>query len=288
MIRAEKANFPVAFMCRCLGVTRSAYYAWEKAPVSSKAQEDARLLKKIKEIHKDNRGVYGSPRIIDELKDQGETVGRHRVARIMRENAIVGTPKKKFRKTTDSDHDYPVVENLLDREFEAETANEVWVGDITYIRTARGWVYLAVILDLFSRRVVGWSLDNNMRKELVLKALEMAKGHRDILPGAIFHSDRGSQYASGAFQQALKDAGMVPSMSRKGDCWDNAVAESFFATIKRELIDRAFWINEKSVRMAVFEYIEVFYNRKRKHSTNGNLSPVEYERLYTRSAAVAA
>ena len=288
MIRTKKANFPVAFMCRRLGISRSAYYAWEKRPESQKDQEDVRLLEKIKKSHKDSTGTYGSPRITDDLKEQGESVGRHKVARIMRENNIVGKPKKKFRKTTDSDHEFPVAPNLLEREFDVETPDEAWVGDITYIWTARGWLYLAVILDLFSRRVVGWALDNNMRKELVLKALEMAKGHRNILPGLIFHSDRGSQYASHAYQRELEKAGMVPSMSRKGDCWDNAVAESFFATIKRELLDRYYWINEKAVRMAVHEYIEVFYNRKRKHSTNGNLSPVEYERIYINNAAVAA
>ena len=153
---------------------------------------------------------------------------------------------------------------------------------------ARGWVYLAVILDLFSRRVVGWALDDNMRTELVLRALEMAKGHRDVLPGLMFHSDRGSQYASNAYQKALSASGMISSMSRKGDPWDNAVSESFFATLKREAIDRYFWINKTSVRMAVHEYIEVFYNRKRKHSTIGNLSPVDYERLYINAADVAA
>lgn len=288
MMRSEKASFPVSFMCRQLSVSRSGYYAWEKRPVSKRQQEDVRLLELIEHTHKDNRGTYGSPRITDVLKDLGETVGRHKVASIMRKNGIIGLPPKKFRKTTDSDHNLPVAENLLDREFDVECPNEAWVGDITYIWTARGWVYLAVILDLFSRRVVGWALDDHMRSELVLKALEMAIGHRDIMPGAIFHSDRGSQYASDAHQRALERAGMVQSMSHKGDCWDNAVAESFFATIKRELINRCFWINKTAVRSAVHEYIEVFYNRKRKHSTNGNICPVEYERLYINKAAVAA
>ncbi len=288
MIHAEKASFPVAFMCKHLGVSRSAYYAWEKQPESEKVQEDQRLLKKIKESHKNSKQTYGSPRVVDDLRDQGETVGRHRVARIMRENGIVGTPKKKFRKTTDSNHQFPVAPNLLEREFDSENPDEAWVGDITYVWTAKGWVYLAVILDLFSRRVIGWSLDDNMRTELVLRALEMAKGHRDVLPGLIFHSDQGSQYASDDYQKALETSKMVASMSRRGDCWDNAVAESFFATLKRELIHRYFWINKKSVRMAVHEYIEVFYNRKRRHSTNGNLSPVDFERLYFNNAAVAA
>ena len=260
MIQAEKANFPVAFMCKKLGVSRSAYYAWEKRPMSNREKENQRLLGIIKESHKQSRQTYGSPRIVYVLKEQGESVGRHRVARIMRENGIIGMPKKKFRKTTDSNHRFPIAPNLLERNFKVHRPDEVWVGDLTYVWTARGWVYLAVILDLFSRRVVGWALDDNMRTELVLRALEMAKGHRDVLPGLMFHSDRGSQYASNAYQKALSASGMISSMSRKGDPWDNAVSESFFATLKREAIDRYFWFNKTSVRMAVHEYIEVFYN----------------------------
>ncbi len=288
MIRAEKANFTVAFMCRHLEVSTSGYYAWERRPVSLRQKEDTRLLPLIQDAHRRSRGNYGSPRVHDDLVDQGEQVGRHRVARIMRENGITARPLKKFRKTTDSEHAFPIAPNLLERHFEADAPDQVWVSDITYIWTARGWAYLAVIVDLFSRRVVGWGLESHMRTELVLKALEMAKGHRDIQPGLIFHSDRGVQYASNEFREKLSELGITQSMSRKGDCWDNAVAESFFATIKRELVRKCFWLNQVAARAGIHEYIEVFYNRRRKHSTNGNLSPVEYERRFDNHAALAA
>ncbi len=290
MIHAEKANFKVTVMCNALGITRSAYYAWgsrEEARIA-REKEDRRLVAQIQEFHKDSRGTYGSPRITDDLKDQGEGIGHNKVARLMRENGIVGRPKPKWKLTTDSNHNMPAAENLLDRKFKVDAPDKVWVGDITYVWTYRGWSYLATVIDLYARRVVGWALDTHMRSELVLKALEMAKGQRSVEPGLIFHSDRGSQYAGHAFQKALADSGIVSSMSRKGDCWDNAVAESFFATIKRELINRAIWIDNKALRAAVHEYIEVFYNRKRKHSTNCNLSPVNYERLYFNDAAMAA
>ena len=288
MIRAEQANFPIAFMCRALGVSTSGYYAWTKRPLSRRQEEDAQLLEKIEDSYRRSRGTYGSPRVCNDLQEHGETVGRHRVARLMRENNITARPLKKFRKTTDSNHDLPIAPNLLDRNFETEQPNRVWVGDITYLWTAIGWVYLAVIVDLFSRRVVGWAIDNHMRSELVLQALDMATTGREVNPGLIFHSDRGSQYASRKYRDALASAGITASMSRKGDCWDNAVAESFFATLKRELVRKCRWLNLKAARMAVHEYIEVFYNRMRKHSTNGNLSPVEYERRFKNQAAVAA
>jgi transposase InsO family protein len=288
MIRAEKANFPIVFMCGKLGVSTSGYYAWEKRPESRRKRDDAVLVEKIRDSHRRGRGAYGSPRIYDDLKEQGETTGRHRIARLMRENGITARPLKRFRKTTDSNHNLPVAPNLLERNFKADKPDAVWVADITYVWTARGWTYLAVILDLFSRCVVGWSIDDNMRTELVLKALEMAEGQRNIKPGLIFHSDRGSQYASDEYRKALSKVGIVPSMSRKGDCWDNAVAESFFATIKRELVRKCYWKDLEAARMAIHEYIEVFYNRRRRHSTNGNLSPAEYERRFTNQAAVAA
>lgn len=288
MIRAEKANFPVVLMCRQLGLSASGYYAWEDRPVSRRQKGDETLIPKIKASHRRSRGTYGSPRIYDDLKEQGETIGRHRVARLMRENGVTARPLKRFRKTTDSNHDLPIAPNLLKRNFESDSLNKVWVGDITYIWTGSGWTYLAVIVDLFSRRVVGWALNDNMRAELVLKALEMAVGQRQNVSGLIFHSDRGSQYASQDYQAALKASGITPSMSRKGDCWDNAVAESFFATIKRELVSKRYWLNLKAARLAIHEYIEAFYNGRRKHSTNGNLSPVEYERRFGNRDAMAA
>ena len=275
-------------MCGVLEVSTSAYYAWLKCPVSARAQEDRRLAPKIRQIHQESRGTYGSPRVTTELKEQGETVGHNRVARIMKENGVVGTPKKKFVVTTDSEHEHPVAPNLLKRQFNPDAPNQVWVSDITYVRTYAGWTYLATILDLFNRQVVGWSHDTHMRAELVTEAFEMAWLQRRPEPGLIFHSDRGVQYASKDFRDVLSRRGCIQSMSRKGDCWDNAVAESFFATIKRELLNRAIWMNRRSVRAAIHEYIEVFYNRKRRHSANGNLSPVEYERLYTGRGVVAA
>ena len=246
------------------------------------------MLERIKRVHKQSRGTYGSPRITFDLKEQGEIINRKRVARLMRENGIAGSPEPKWRVTTESNHNMPVAPNILKRDFTAEAPDQVWVGDITYIWTYRGWSYLATVIDLYSRRIVGWALEDNMRSELIEKALRMAIRQRSVEPGLIFHSDRGSQYAGKEYQKLLQDFGMITSMSRKGDCWDNAVAESFFATIKRELINRAAWINQKNLRMAVYEYIEVFYNRKRRHSTNGNLNPAEYERIYFNNAAAAA
>ena len=288
MIRAEQARYPITFMCRALKVSTSGYYAWEKRPVSKRQRENERLVERIKDSYRQSRGTYGSPRVYDDLKEQGEAVGRHRVARLMRENGITARPLKRFRKTTDSEHDLPIAPNLLERNFVTECSNQVWVGDITYLWTAVGWVYLAVVVDLFSRRVVGWAIDSHMRAELATRALDMAIKRREASPGLIFHSDRGSQYASSEYRDALTAAGITASMSRKGDCWDNAVAESFFATLKRELVRKCSWLNLKAARMAVHEYIEVFYNRLRKHSTNGNLSPAEYERRFKNQAAVAA
>lgn len=288
MILAEQANYPVSMMCTALGVSRAAFYAWRRRPVSERKQEDQRLLVEIQKFHKQSRGTYGSPRITTDLQEQGEVIGHNRVARIMRENGIVGKPEPKWTTTTDSAHNLPVAPNLLEREFDVDTPDQVWVGDISYVWTYRGWTYLATVLDLFGRRVVGWAIDDHMRTDLVQNAFEMARLQRDVKPDLIFHSDRGSQYASHAFQATLKKHGVISSMSRKGNCWDNAVAESFFATIKRELLNRAIWMNKQAVRSAIYEYIEVFYNRKRRHSTNGNLSPVDYERLYTNNAAVAA
>ena len=275
-------------MCAVLGVSRAAFYAWRQRPVSERKREDERLLVEIKKFHKESRGTYGSPRVTTDLQDQGEAIGHNRVARIMRENGIVGKPEPKWTVTTNSAHDLPVAPNLLKRDFTANAPDQVWVGDISYVWTYRGWAYLATVIDLYGRRVVGWALDDHMRTDLVLSAFEMARHQRNVEPGLIFHSDRGSQYASHAFQTTLAKYGVRSSMSRKGDCWDNAVAESFFATIKRELLNLAIWMNKQSVRAAIYEYIEVFYNRLRRHSTNGNLSPVEYERLYFNKAAVAA
>ena len=288
MVEVEKANFPIDLMCQALKISRSAWYAWKNCPESKRKQSDRQMLKKIRKVHQESRGTYGSPRITTDLREQGEVINHKRVARLMRENRIVGSPEPKWRVTTESNHNMPVAPNLLSRNFTVDAPDQVWVGDITYIWTYRGWSYLATVIDLFSRRVVGWALEDNMRSELVEKALKMAIRQRGVEPGLIFHSDRGRQYASKDYQKILQGYGIIPSMSRKGDCWDNAVAESFFATIKRELINRTAWINQRILRAAVYEYIEVFYNRKRRHSTNGNLCPAEYESIYFNNAAVAA
>ena len=265
-------------MCRVLEVSPSGYYAWKKRGPSERTQEDDKLVEKIEAIHHKSRGSYGSPRIHAELHAQGMAVGRNRVARLMRENGICGAMGRKFTKTTDSNHDFPIAPNLLARQFEAPEPDSTWVADISYVWTAEGWLYLAVIIDLFSRRVVGWSMDATMAQQLVLNALRMALGHRrPSSSGLIFHSDRGSQYAAKNYRAALDEAGIACSMSRRGDCWDNAVAESFFATLKKELVHRRLFVSRADAKTAIAEYIEVFYNRIRRHSTLGYLSPVDFE-----------
>ena len=284
-IEVEKAHYPVRMLCRVLSVARSGYYAWQKRPESQHSREDKALAVKLKVFYQVNREVYGSPRLHLELKDQGFQVGRNRIARLMREHGLVATRPKRFRKTTDSSHSQPVAENVLDRRFDVPGPNRAWVTDITYIWTWEGWLYLAVVIDLFSRRVVGWSIAEHMRLELVLNALQMALGERLTDGGLlIHHSDRGSQYASETYRDTLARQGIVCSMSRKGNCWDNAVAESFFATLKKELIDRDSWPTRRSARSAIHEYITLFYNARRRHSYLGFVSPMEYERSFNRQA----
>lgn len=239
------------------------------------------MVCKIKEVHQESRGTYGSPRIVDDLKEQGFEVGRRRIARLMKENGITGNPPKPFKRTTDSKHNFDVADNVLNREFTVDAPDKVWSTDITYVRTWEGWMYLAVVIDLFSRRVIGWSMATHMRTGLVLDALKMAFGRRQPKHNLLHHSDRGSQYASHDYRDVLSDNGIICSMSRKGNCWDNAVVESFFATIKKDLIHRRPWPTIKAARIAIAEYIEVFYNRKRKHSTLGNISPVDFEKQAT-------
>jgi transposase InsO family protein len=275
-------------MCQQLGVSRSGYYAWKGRGSSLREQRDAELAAKIKQSHVDSRGTYGSPRVYKDLKEEGFAVGRKRVARLMSEMGLTGRPPKPFRRTTDSKHGLPVADNILDRNFEVEGPDKVWATDITYVKTWQGWLYLAVVVDLFSRRVVGWSMATHLRAELVLGALKMAMGRRLPAEGMVHHSDRGSQYASNDYQDVLAAHGLVCSMSRKGDCWDNAVVESFFATLKRELIHRRPWSTVKEARAAIAEYIEVFYNRKRRHSYLGYVSPAEYENRVELEAALAA
>lgn len=290
MINVLKAEYPVSWMCRKLKIIRGSFYAWCSREQARKENENERfrLLDKIRKFHEESRGTYGSRRITQDLRDDGETVGRHKVAAIMHDAAISGIPKKKWKATTDSRHTLEISPNLLKRQFNVDVPNLYWVGDITYIRMSTGWQYLAIVIDLFGRKVVGWALESHIRAELVVKAFEMARKQRNIQPGMIFHSDRGSQYASNLFRKVLTDNGVIQSMSRKGNCWDNAVSESFFASIKRDLLDRKTWKSNKEVRMAVFEYIEVFYNRKRRHSHNGGLSPDKFENACINYDAVAA
>jgi len=274
-------------MCRTLKVSTSGFYAWLGRPPSTRATEDIGLRVRIREIHAKSRARYGSPRVHRELRLQGK-IGRKRVIRLMQSEGLAGRKPRRFRKTTDSNHQHPVAENLLERKFQVNAPNKVWAGDITYIPTWEGWLYLSVILDLYSRRVVGWSIGTNLQRELVLNALTMALGHRAPEGGLLHHSDQGGQYASFDYQNVLETHGIECSMSRKGDCWDNAVVESFFATLKKELIHRQAWCTREQARAAVHEYIGGFYNRWRQHSANGGLSPEQFEKEYYRKTEAAA
>ena len=286
-IQTEKATYPVRVLCRTLLVSASGFYAWCRRGLSLRAQQDAALKVEIRAAHAASGKRYGSPRIQADLKADDQHVGRKRVARLMREEGLEGQRKRRFRVTTDSRHSHPVAANQLDRNFTASAPNKIWVTDITYIWTREGWLYLAAILDLFSRRVVGWSMDSHIDRTLALDALGMALKTRSPEPGLLHHSDRGVQYASGDYQNQLRDRGITCSMSRKGDCWDNAVAESFFSTLKAELVHRTDYVSRSQAKASVFEYIEVFYNGRRRHSALGYVSPVEHEAAATRKALAA-
>jgi transposase InsO family protein len=264
-------------MCKMLGVGRQSYYDWRDREPSKREQEDEELLEEIEQIHEQSRQTYGSPRIHRTLKDEGRTVGRNRVARIMRENGIQAVQKRTSRRTTDSNHTFPVAKNLLERDFEAAAPNQVWLADITYVRTREGWLFLAAVLDVYSRKIVGWAMDKTMSRKLCMDALTMAVLNRKPPEGLVHHSDRGSQYASGDYQALLEEHGMTCSMSRKGDCWDNAPMESFFGTLKSESLHRYDFATRNAARREIFEFIEIFYNRKRRHSAIDFMSPAEYE-----------
>jgi transposase InsO family protein len=285
-IAAEKAYFPIALMCRLLAVSRAGFYAWRQRPMAPRTRQDQTLAVAVAAIYTDNHGRYGSPRVQMELRGRGQRSGRKRIARLMRLQGLRARPRRRYRTTTDSRHDLPVCPNLLARRFAVAQPNTVWVTDMTYIWTPQGWLYLAVIIDLFSRRVVGWSMSERIDRKLALDALRMALAQRRPPHGLIHHSDRGSQYASEDYQQLLAQHGLRCSMSRRGDCWDNAVAESFFASLKLELVYQVQWPSRAAARTALFEYLELFYNRRRRHSSLGYLSPVEFERRdHLRSAA---
>ena len=279
-VLARKAEHSIAMMCRVLEVSRSGYHAWVGRPPSPRAVEDARLTARIAVLHKKRRKVYGSPRIwADLVLDDGEKIGRKRVERLMKKAGLSGLITKKYKNTTVRVPGVRVAEDLLDRDFAAGAPNRCWVADITYLRTWEGWLYLVAVQDLFSRRIVGWSMADHMRTELVTDALQMALAHRRPDRGLIWHSDQGSQFVSLGFGQQARAAGIAQSMGSKGDCFDNAVAESFFATIKKELIHRRAWPTKAELRTEVFDYIETFYNRERRHSTLGQLSPARYEMI---------
>jgi putative transposase len=277
-IDEHQDQWPVRLLCRTLGVSKAGYYAWRQRPVSLQEQWREQLVVRIRAIHALVKGRYGSPRIHAELQAQGEGCCVNTVAKLMRDHDIVAKTARKFRcTTTDSDHSLPVADNLLDRQFGAQAPNQRWVADITYIPTREGWLYLAAVEDLYSRRVVGWSMADHLESRLVVDALEMAVQRRLPGEGLLAHSDRGSQYASEHYQLLLGRHGIACSMSRKGDCWDNAPMESFFASLKKELVHDADFATRAQARAAVFEYIEVFYNNQRRHSSLGYVSPAEYE-----------
>lgn len=277
LVAAEKVGIPVAQACRILGVSASGYYAFHSRGPSKRQGDDMVLLAHIREAFHLSHGTYGSPRMSMELKDQGICSGRRRVARLMRENGLKGRQPRRWRRTTDSHHGFPVAPNLVGQDFTAVRPNEKWVADISYIWTQEGWLYLAVIIDLYARRVVGWATGDRLQLDLALRALKMALVRRRPTPGLIHHSDRGSQYASWEYQNTLKAHGILISMSGKGNCYDNAAVESFFKTIKSELVWRTKLLSRRQANDMIAKYIEGFYNPERRHSTLGYLSPVEFE-----------
>ena len=276
-------EFSVRVMCRVLAVSRSGYYAWCSRPESTRSREDRRLLAKIRAFHHRSRGSYGSSRIHADLREDGESCGRHRVARLMRDDGLAGKKARRFKTTTDSEHSDPVAPNLLAQDFFVETPDTVWAGDITYLRTREGWLYLAVLLDLHSRFIVGWSLSSSLDRSLPLEALENAVRRRRPGRGLLHHSDRGSQYTCEDYRDRLGELGMTASMSRKGNRFDNAVVESFFDSLKTE-IDQQVFESREQARQKVFDYIEIFYNRSRRHSTLGYVSPATFEQQLQEAA----
>jgi putative transposase len=277
-------------MCHALGVSRAGFYAWRSREPSAAEARREELTAEVKAIHEEVKARYGSPRIHAELVAQGHECSANFVAKVMREAGIAAKTTRKFRQTTDSNHSLPVAENVLDREFDPDEPNASWVADITYIPTHEGWLYLAVVEDLFSRKVVGWSMDQTMESRLVVDALEMALARRLPLKGSssspsslVAHSDRGSQYASEHYQRRLREERIVCSMSRRGNCWDNAPMESFFASLKKELVHHEDYATRAEAKASIFEYIEAFYNRVRRHSALGYVAPDEYERTHNQT-----
>jgi transposase InsO family protein len=287
-IRAERANYPVTILCRVLRVARSAYYAWAGRGVSARARADEELTAQITAVHARSRRTYGAPRVHAALRAQGVRCARKRVARLMRAAGRAGCQRRRRGRTTVADPAHAPAPNLVARDFTALAPDRLWLGDITYLPTREGWLYLAVLLDAHSRRVVGWAMADHLRTELALDALLMALGARRPQPGLVHHTDRGCQYTAAAYREALAARGLVCSMSRSGDCLDNAMAESFFATLKAELIDTRPWPTRAAAKTAVFAWLEVWYNRQRRHSARGYQPPVTFEEDVLLLSGIAA
>lgn len=287
-IAAEKVNYSVVRLCHALNVSTSGFYAWQERQPSRRAKRDAELIDQIRDLHMDSHCTYGAPRIHAELRATGTRVGKKRIARLMRTAGLAGRCPKRFKRTTIRAV-VPAAEppDLVRRDFRPSEPDRLWVADITYVRTWEGWLYLAIILDAFSRRVVGWALADHLRTELATDALQMALASRRPQPGLIHHSDRGGQYLSAIYIGQLAEHGIASSVGRPGTCWDNAVPESFFATLKTELLYRATWPTRQHAKTAIFQYLESFYNRRRLHSALGYRSPTDFEADY-RNATLAA
>jgi len=282
----ERQNHSVVLLCQTLEISRSGYYKWLKRDLSEREKENIRLLERIMEIFEETNQNYGCPRIYEKLRSEGWTCNYKRVESLMQKNEIQARRKSKYKVTTDSKHDLPIAPNVLGRDFDVEEPDEVWVSDITYVPTAQGWLYLCVFIDLYSRRVIGWSMSSRMTVDFVQDAFQMGIGNRGRAP-IVVHSDRGSQYASAAFRSDLNHHDCIQSMSRKGNCWDNAVAESFFGQLKTELIYTRSFATRIQATMAIFEYIEIFYNKVRLHSALGFLTPEEKDQKAQKGRKVA-
>ena len=278
-IDRNRDQYSIQLMCRVLGVSRSGYYASKVRPESARSKRDREILPEIKRVHTQSKGVYGSPRIKAELDDEGLKVGRHKIAKLMRIERIRGIPKRNYRVTTQRDNRHRIERDQLKQDFSAEKPNERWVADMTSVSTKQGWLYLAVIVDLYSRKVVGWSMSRRMNRRCVIAALRMAVAAREPAAGLIHHSDRGAQYTSDDFRDELEKHKIECSMGGIGSCYDNAVAESFFSLLKRERTNRTRYKTREEARADIFDYIEVFYNRKRRHGYNDNVSPTDFDEL---------
>ncbi len=276
-IEEHRDSYPTRWMCSALSVSSRGFRTWRSRGEPKRRQEDRRLLIDIRSSFEKSERTYGSPRILKDLRELGQRTSKTRIARIMQENGIVAVQRRRFKVTTQSGHNFPIHENLLDRHFTVEQPNRVWLGDITYIRTEEGWLYLAALMDLCSRRVVGWNTADRIDRWLPLTALQQALRERQPAPGLIHHSDQGGQYAAYEYQRCLEQAQAIPSMSRKGDCWDNAPMESFFSTLKRERVHRRRYWTRREATVDLADYIDRFYNRTRRHSQLGDLSPARFE-----------